>query len=144
MKMTPELQNEAISNQLAVSMNESDKNILIVEDSPTMRRIIHNTLKQLGFRNVVSAGNGAEAIKQLGQNSIGFIITDWNMPEMNGLEFVTWVRNNDQFKDLPILMITTRGMKEHVIEAVKAGVNNYIVKPFTTEVLQEKIEKLMI
>ncbi len=142
--MTPEIQNEAISNQLATSMNENDKNILIVEDSPTMRRIIHNTLKQLGFRNVVSAGNGAEAIKQMGHNSIGFIITDWNMPEMNGLEFVTWVRNNDQYKDLPILMITTRGMKEHVIEAVKAGVNNYIVKPFTTEVLQEKIEKLMI
>lgn len=143
-KMTPEIQNEAISNQLAASMNENDKNILIVEDSPTMRRIIFNTLKQIGFLNVISAGNGAEAIKMLGSNPIGFIITDWNMPEMNGLEFVTWVRNNDKYKDLPILMITTRGMKEHVIEAVKAGVNNYIVKPFTTELLQQKIEKLMI
>lgn len=142
--MTPEIQNEANTHQLAATMNENDKNILIVEDSPTMRRIIHNTLKQLGFQNIVSAGNGAEAIKQLKNNSIGFIITDWNMPEMNGLEFVTWVRNSDEFKNLPILMITTRGMKEHVIEAVKAGVNNYIVKPFTTEVLQEKIEKLMI
>jgi len=142
--MTPEIQNETDTNQLAVSMNENDKHILIVEDSPTMRRIIHNTLKNIGFRNILSAANGAEAIKQLENNSVGFIITDWNMPEMNGLEFVTWVRNNDDYKELPILMITTRGMKEHVIEAVKAGVNNYIVKPFTTEVLQEKIEKLMI
>ncbi len=142
--MSSEIQKETVSNELASSMNEEGKNILIVEDSPTMRRIIRNTLKQLGFLNVISAGNGEEAIKQIEKQPVGFIITDWNMPEMNGLEFVTWIRNNDDFKDLPILMITTRGMKEHVVEAVKAGVNNYIVKPFTTEVLQEKIEKLMV
>lgn len=121
----------------------SDLFILIVDDSPTMRRIIKNTLERLGHKDSVEAGNGKEALQQLKEHPINFIVTDWNMPEMNGLEFVTELRSTPEYEKMPILMITTRGMKDDVLQAVQAGVNNYVVKPFTPETLEQKISKLL-
>ena len=124
-------------------MSDKDFLILIIDDSPTMRRIIKNTLERIGYKNSIEAADGKEALEQLEQNEVKFIITDWNMPVMNGLELVTEIRSDDEFSDLPILMITTRGMKDDVLQAVHAGVNNYIVKPFTPETLEEKIQKII-
>jgi two-component system chemotaxis response regulator CheY len=108
-----------------------------------MRRIIKNTLERIGYRQSVEASNGLEALEALRDGSINFIITDWNMPEMSGLEFVTELRSRVDYQKIPVLMITTRGMKEDVLQAVQAGVNNYMVKPFTPETLQAKINKLL-
>jgi two-component system, chemotaxis family, chemotaxis protein CheY len=124
-------------------MNPEELNILIVDDSPTMRRIIKNTLERIGHRQSQEAANGIEALDALVDQSINFIITDWNMPEMSGLEFVTELRTRPEFVKIPVLMITTRGMKEDVLQAVQAGVNNYMVKPFTPETLEAKINKLL-
>lgn len=118
--------------------------MLIVDDSSTMRRIIKNTLLRLGYTNVLEAGNGIEALEVLDQNhDIGVLITDWNMPEMNGLELVRKTRSDERFLDIPIIMVTTEGGKAEVITAIKAGVNNYIVKPFTPQVLKEKLEMVL-
>ncbi len=117
--------------------------ILAVDDSPTMRRIIINTLKRAGYNDVVEATDGKDAIAKLKVEPITFVITDWNMPEMDGLEFVTTLRSSTQFKGLPILMVTTRSVKDDIVEALKAGVNNYIVKPFTPETLKQKIEQIL-
>jgi two-component system chemotaxis response regulator CheY len=124
-------------------MAKEDLLFLVVDDSPTMRRIISNTLERIGYKSSIEAANGKEALQQLENNDVEFIITDWNMPVMNGLEFVTEIRSTDDYKELPILMITTRGMKDDVLQAVHAGVNNYIVKPFTPETLEAKIGKLL-
>jgi two-component system chemotaxis response regulator CheY len=124
-------------------MAKEDLLFLVVDDSPTMRRIISNTLERIGYKKSIEAANGKEALQQLEGNDVEFIITDWNMPVMNGLEFVTEIRSTDDYKELPILMITTRGMKDDVLQAVHAGVNNYIVKPFTPETLEAKIGKLL-
>lgn len=117
--------------------------ILAVDDSPTMRRIIINTLKRAGYSDVVEATDGKDALAKLKGAGINFVITDWNMPEMDGLTFVTTLRNNDEYKSLPVLMVTTRSVKEDIVEALKAGVNNYIVKPFTPDTLKEKIEQVL-
>lgn len=115
--------------------------ILIVDDSSTMRRIISNVVQQIGISsdNIFQAEDGRKAIKVLENTPVDIILTDWNMPNMNGLEFVTFLRNNSNFKKTPIIMITTEGGKSEVITALKAGVNNYIVKPFPAETLKEKI-----
>ncbi|MGC8554863.1 MAG: chemotaxis response regulator CheY [Candidatus Acidulodesulfobacterium sp.] len=117
--------------------------ILVVDDFSTMRRIIKNILKQIGFTNVDEAENGQAALAKIGDGgNYDFVISDWNMPEMTGIELLKNVRANEATKDLPFLMVTAEAKKENVVEAVKAGVNNYIVKPFTAEVLQEKISKI--
>ena len=117
--------------------------ILVVDDFSTMRRIIKNILKQIGFTNVDEAENGQAALAKIGDGgNYDFVISDWNMPEMTGIELLKQVRANEATKDLPFLMVTAEAKKENVVEAVKAGVNNYIVKPFTAEVLQEKISKI--
>ena len=117
--------------------------VLVVDDSATMRRIIVNTLKRIGYDDVVEGEDGADAYAKLeSESGINFILTDWNMPNMSGLEFVTQVRIS-QFKDLPILMITTRSIKDDIVEAMKAGVNNYIVKPFTPQTLKEKMDQIL-
>ena len=116
---------------------------LVVDDSLTMRRIVVNALKTLGYEQVVEAQDGKDAVAKLMTEGASFVITDWNMPEMNGLELAKWIRGNGQFEMLPILMITTRGNKDDVIEAMKARVNNYIVKPFTPQGLKEKIDLIM-
>jgi two-component system chemotaxis response regulator CheY len=109
-----------------------------------MRRIIKNTLLRLNFKDLLEAENGAQAWEVLGQNTdVGVLITDWNMPEMNGLELVKKVRAEQKYVGLPIIMVTTEGGKTEVITALKAGVNNYIVKPFTPDVLKEKLEAVL-
>lgn len=118
--------------------------LLVVDDSSTMRRIIKNTLARLGYKDVVEAEDGAVAWNYLDTNAdIDMLITDWNMPEMNGLELVKKTRGDDRFQDLPIIMVTTEGGKAEVITALKAGVNNYIVKPFTPQVLKEKLAAVL-
>ncbi len=118
--------------------------LLVVDDSSTMRRIIKNTLARLGYKDVLEGADGVEGWEQLDNNpDIEMLITDWNMPEMNGLELVKKVRADARFKDLPIIMVTTEGGKAEVITALKAGVNNYIVKPFTPQVLKEKLGAVM-
>lgn len=117
--------------------------VLIVDDSGTMRRIIRNNLKFAGFDDAVEAGNGVEGLACLADNPIGLVITDWNMPEMNGIEFVKAIRSQDQYKGLPILMITTMAEKEEIMVALSAGVSNYIVKPFDAETLKKKLEQVL-
>jgi two-component system chemotaxis response regulator CheY len=118
--------------------------ILVVDDSSTMRRIIKNTLNRIGFNDLLEAENGAQAWEILSSSAeMGVLITDWNMPEMNGLELVKKVRAEQKYTDLPIIMVTTEGGKTEVITALKAGVNNYIVKPFTPDVLKEKLEAVL-
>jgi two-component system, chemotaxis family, chemotaxis protein CheY len=114
--------------------------LLVVDDSSTMRRIIKNTLARLGYKDVLEGEDGVQGWNVLNENTdTGMLITDWNMPEMNGLELVKKVRADARFADLPIIMVTTEGGKAEVITALKAGVNNYIVKPFTPQVLKEKL-----
>ncbi len=123
---------------------EKQLKLLVVDDSSTMRRIIKNTLQRLGYEDIFEAENGVEAWDILDKNSdMGVLITDWNMPEMNGLELVKKTRADSRFVDIPIIMITTEGGKVEVITAIKAGVNNYIVKPFTPQVLKEKLEVVL-
>jgi two-component system, chemotaxis family, chemotaxis protein CheY len=114
---------------------------LVVDDSPTMRRIVNNSLKGLGFTDVVEAEDGKDALAKI--EGIDFIITDWNMPVMTGLEFTKAVRADEKYKHLPILMVTTRGVKDDIVEALQARVNNYVVKPFTPQVLKEKIDTII-
>lgn len=117
---------------------------LVVDDSVTMRRIVLNSLKQIGHENFVEASDGRDALNKLNADAdINFIITDWNMPEVSGLDLVKSVRANPKTANIPILMVTTRGMKEDIIEALNAKVNNYVVKPFTPQVLREKIEQII-
>jgi len=116
---------------------------LVVDDSQTMRRIVNNALKGIGYDEIIEAEDGKDAIAKLYTEKIEFIITDWNMPNMSGLEFTKAVRADEQFNSLPILMVTTRGMKEDVMEALQARVNNYVVKPFTPQVLKEKIDQIL-
>lgn len=116
--------------------------VLVLDDSKTMLRIITNTLKKLGYENAVTAKDGAEGLEKYNETQdFDIILTDWNMPNVNGLEFVKAVRKQNQ--DIPIVMITTEGGKREVIIALKAGVNNYIVKPFTPQVLKSKLEDIM-
>lgn len=117
--------------------------ILVVDDSSTMRRIIKNTLQRLGYEDILEAEHGVQAWGILDSTEIQILITDWNMPEMNGLELVKKVRADERYKDIPIIMVTTEGGKAEVITALKAGVNNYIVKPFTPQVLKEKLEVVL-
>ncbi|MBX3174837.1 MAG: response regulator [Gemmatimonadaceae bacterium] len=115
---------------------------LVVDDSATMRRIVVNSLQRIGYSDVVEAGDGVEALEKL-DASIGFIITDWNMPNMSGVELAQAVRAKDGFKQLPILMVTARSVREDIMTALESGLNYYIVKPFTPQVLKEKIDALL-
>ncbi len=117
--------------------------ILVVDDSSTMRRIIKNTLARLGYKDVVEAENGIEGLAKLKEGGIDLVLTDWNMPEMDGLTFVKTIRGSKSFANIPILMITTMAAKEDIVEALKSGVNNYIVKPFTPETLKEKLNQVL-
>ncbi len=116
--------------------------ILVVDDFATMRRIIKNILKQLGYTNVDEADDGSTGLAKLKASKFDFVITDWNMPNMSGLELIKAIRGDDALKETPILMVTAEAMKENIIEAVKSGVNNYVVKPFTAEVMKEKMDKI--
>ena len=118
-------------------------NVLVVDDFPTMRRIVKNLLKQLGFEHIDEAEDGAQALIRLRGGNFGLVISDWNMPNMEGIELLRNVRKEPEpLRDIPFLMVTAEAEKEKVIEAIKAGVDNYVVKPFTAEILKEKLEKI--
>jgi two-component system chemotaxis response regulator CheY len=119
-----------------------NKRVLFVEDSPTMRRIIMNSLKRIGINDITESENGVDALQKIQSMDYDMILTDWNMPEMNGQELVEHLRKLDKFKTIPILMITTRGMEDDVLTAIRSGVNGYIVKPFTPEVLKKKMVEI--
>lgn len=117
--------------------------ILIVDDFATMRKVIRNLLKQVGYEDIVEAEDGVMALKALKSQKIDVIVSDWNMPNMSGMELLKAVRGDVELAKTPFLMVTAEALQNNVVAAVKAGVNNYIVKPFTAEVLNEKIKKIM-
>jgi two-component system chemotaxis response regulator CheY len=116
--------------------------ILVVDDFATMRRIITNVLRQIGFENIVEAEDGTKALQVLEQEAIDFVVTDWNMPEMSGLDLLKAIRSRGEKSDLPVLMVTAEALQENIVAAARAGVNNYIVKPFDAKTLSEKINKI--
>ena len=122
-------------------MNKNMK-ILIVDDFSTMRRIIKNLLRDLGFNNTQEADDGSTALPLLKNSDFDFLVTDWNMPGMTGIDLLKAVRADDKLKGLPVLMVTAEAKREQIIEAAQAGVNGYVVKPFTAQALKEKIEKI--
>ena len=117
--------------------------ILIVDDFSTMRRIIKNLLRDLGFTNTVEADDGLTAIPILNSGSIDFLVTDWNMPGMTGIELLRHVRADEKLKHLPVLMVTAEAKREQIVEAAQAGVSGYVIKPFTAETLKAKLEKIL-
>jgi len=116
--------------------------ILIVDDFSTMRRIVKNLLADLGFTNTAEAEDGGAAIAMLRQGGFDFVVTDWNMPGVNGIELLRMIRADEKLKTLPVLMVTAEAKREQIIEAAQAGVNGYIIKPFTAATLQEKLNKI--
>ncbi len=116
--------------------------IMVVDDFSTMRRIVKNVLKQLGFENIEEAEDGAQAFAKLKTGGFGFMVSDWNMPNMDGLDLLKAVRKDPDLKSLPILMVTAEAEKHKVVTAIQAGVNNYVVKPFTVEVFKEKMDRV--
>lgn len=126
-----------------MALGRPDMKILVVDDFPTMRRIVKTLMRQNGYTNFVEAEDGQQGLQMLEtMPDIEFIVSDWNMPNMTGLEFLKAVRANPKFKHLPFLMVTAEAEKENIIEAVKNGVSNYVVKPFTGATLQEKLAKV--
>jgi two-component system chemotaxis response regulator CheY len=116
--------------------------ILIVDDFATMRRILRNILKQIGFTNITEADNGKNALKELKKGNYDLVLCDWNMPEMPGIDLLNTVRSDDQLKGIPFVMVTAEAQKDNILEAVKAGVSSYIVKPFTAETVGTKLNKI--
>jgi two-component system chemotaxis response regulator CheY len=116
--------------------------VLIIDDFATMRRILRNILKQIGFTNISEADDGKTALKKLKKDNFDLILCDWNMPEMTGLELLNKVKSDDELKNIPFVMVTAEAQKDNIVEAVKAGVSNYVVKPFTAETISEKLQKV--
>ena len=123
-------------------MTNKNMRILIVDDFSTMRRIIKNLLNDLGYTNTAEAEDGNSALTALGQGSFDFVVTDWNMPGMTGIELLKAIRADDRYKTLPVLMVTAEAKREQIIEAAQNGVNGYIIKPFTAQTLEEKLGKI--
>ena len=121
-----------------------DKNIpiLVVDDFSTMRRIVKNCLKGIGFQNISEAEDGAVALRKMKEGEFKLVISDWNMPNMMGIDLLKAVRAEERWKDLPFLMVTAEAQKENVLEAAKAGVSNYIAKPFTPDAFEAKLEAI--
>ena len=117
-------------------------NILVVDDFSTMRRIVKNLLVEIGFSNIEEADDGKTALPILENGGIDFLVTDWNMPGMAGIDLLRAVRANPALSSLPVLMVTAEAKREQIMEAAEAGVNGYVVKPFTAETLQEKVDKV--
>lgn len=116
--------------------------VLVVDDFATMRRIIKGVLKQLGFSNIVEAEDGDVALEELKKDEYGLILADWNMPNMSGLDLLKAVRSDKKLQRIPFVMVTAEGQKDNILEAVKAGVSNYVIKPFTPETINEKLKKV--
>ncbi len=121
---------------------DTSMRVLVVDDFSTMRKIVKNILRQLGFNNIVEADDGSTAWEVLNKDNIDFIVSDWNMPNMSGIELLRKVRGSEEYADIPFLMVTAEAQQENIIEAVQAKVSNYIVKPFTPETLGQKIDKI--
>ena len=124
-------------------MAYKDLTVLIVDDFLTMRRIVRKILRDLNFEDIIEAEDGSAALDVLKRTRVDLIVSDWNMPRMTGLELLKEVRSTDSIKDIPFLMLTAESQKENIVEAVKARVSNYIVKPFTAAGLQEKLAKVL-
>ena len=116
--------------------------ILVVDDFSTMRRIVKNQLRELGFSNIREADDGSSALDVLKSTHIDFVVTDWNMPGMAGIDLLKAMRSDDNMKHLPVLMVTAEAKREQIVEAAQAGVNGYVVKPFTADALKEKIDRI--
>lgn len=123
-------------------MVQKTMKILVVDDFPTMRRIIKNLLKDLGFENVDEAEDGAQGLEKLRGGSFEFVVSDWNMPNMDGLTMLQNIRADPNLAKLPVLMVTAEAKKENIIAAAQAGANGYVVKPFTAATLEEKLNKI--
>lgn len=123
-------------------MADKNMSILVVDDFPTMRRIVRSLLKELGYTNVEEAEDGQDALAKLRGGSFDFVVSDWNMPNLDGLEMLKQIREDDELKALPVLMVTAEAKKENIIAAAQAGANGYVVKPFTSATLEEKLNKI--
>ncbi len=121
---------------------DKDMNILIVDDFSTMRRIIKNLLRDLGFNNTSEADDGQTALPMLQSGEFDFLVTDWNMPGMDGLTLLKNIRANEELSNMPVLMVTAEAKREQIVAAAEAGVNGYVVKPFTATTLEEKISRI--
>ena len=118
--------------------------MLVVDDSPTMRRIVVQMLKRIGYSHILEANDGREALERLkAEGDFDMLLTDWNMPVMSGMELTQAVRGDETLSKLPILMVTTRNMKQDIVAAMRAGVNNYVTKPFDPKTIKEKIDKVL-
>jgi len=123
-------------------MGIENTKFLVVDDFSTMRRIVRNLLKELGFSNVQEAEDGVEALNKLRGDQFDFVVSDWNMPNMTGIELLRAIRADASLKHLPVLMVTAEAKKENIIEAAQAGASGYVVKPFTAATLDEKLKKI--
>ncbi len=123
-------------------MSQSNLRFLVVDDFATMRRIIRNLLKELGFSNVDEAEDGVNALQKLRSEQFDFVVSDWNMPNMTGIDLLRNIRADEQLKGLPVLMVTAEAKKENIIAAAQAGASGYVVKPFTAATLDEKLKKI--
>jgi two-component system, chemotaxis family, chemotaxis protein CheY len=123
-------------------MSIENTRFLVVDDFSTMRRIVRNLLKELGFANVQEAEDGVEALKKLRADTFDFVVSDWNMPNMTGIELLKAIRADEKLKSLPVLMVTAEAKRENIIEAAQAGASGYVVKPFTAATLDEKLKKI--
>lgn len=116
--------------------------VLVVDDFATMRRILKNVLKEIGFTKIVEADDGSSALAVLKKDKVDLIVSDWNMPEVSGLDLLKAVRSDESMKDVPFLMVTAEGQKDSVVQAVQAGVDNYVVKPFTADTIKQKLQQI--
>lgn len=123
-------------------MADTKMRILIVDDHATMRKIVKNLLKQINFTNAEEADDGTTALEKLKKEDFDFVITDYNMPQMDGMALLKAIREDEKLKKLPVLMITAEASKENILHAAHLGVNDYVVKPFNAEILQAKIDKI--
>ncbi|MES1928646.1 Response regulator CheY [Salinisphaera dokdonensis CL-ES53] len=123
-------------------MADKTLNFLVVDDFATMRRIVRNLLKELGYNNVEEAEDGAQALDMLATGRFQFVVSDWNMPNLDGLEMLKRIRASESLKHLPVLMVTAEAKKENIIAAAQAGANGYVVKPFSAATLEEKLDRI--
>ncbi len=123
-------------------MPNKDLRILVVDDFPTMRRIVRALLSELGYTNIVEAEDGRDALGVLHSQSVDFVVTDWNMPRMQGIDMLRAIRSDAKLASIPVLMVTAEAKREQILAAAQAGVNGYVVKPFTAVTLKEKIERI--
>nr|WP_297458312.1 chemotaxis response regulator CheY [Ferrovum sp.] len=125
-----------------MSVVDANLKFLVVDDFSTMRRIVRNLLKELGFTNVIEAEDGVDALNKLRAGEIEFVVSDWNMPNMTGIDLLRAIRKDPALRHLPVLMVTAEAKKENIIEAAQAGASGYIVKPFTAATMDEKLKKI--